>query len=82
MIRKVKESTPPSYRDTPIAVKEHTIRTLKDMVIDKLISLRFVLAMQEGIEDWENESGDAQIAPIEGPVTSGDVQEMIWGLDE
>jgi len=58
------------------------IRMLKDRAIDTLISLRMALAKQEGIEDWQNDSGDGEVTPIKEPVTSGDAQEMIWGLDQ
>lgn len=66
-------------------------RELKDKAIDVLIELRMVLAKEEGIEDWENDSscagdvlwlGERLIGTIESPVTSGDVQEIIWGLDQ
>ena len=59
------------------------IRMLKDRAIDTLISLRMALAKQEGIEDWQNDSESIHTdCRSEEPVTSGDVQEMIWGLDQ
>ena len=63
------------------AVINH-IRLLKDRAIETLISLRMALAKQEGIEDWQNDSGDGEIEIIEAPIMSGDIQEIIWGLDQ
>ena len=57
-----------------------SVRVLKDNVIDALIELRMALAKQEGIKDWENDS-EGGGTNMDSPITSGDAQEMIWGLD-
>ena len=64
------------------------IRELKDKAIDILIELRMLLAKQEGVVDsitgeaaWKELSDHATIQAIDQPITSGDAQEMIWGLN-
>jgi|TARA_R110002051_G_scaffold270960_2_gene331391 hypothetical protein len=58
------------------------IRELKDKAIGILIELRQQLAKAEGIEEWEQDSQDTVIQTILWEITSGDIQEIIWGLDE
>ena len=62
------------------------IRMLKDKAIDILIDLRMALAKQEGVEDWKNDSTEGwPIGRVDcdfDPIMSGDIQEMIWGLDQ
>ena len=76
---RVSDTSPPEKPITAAA----PIHTLKDSAIDVLISLRMALAKKEGIGDWENDSSNGGgVGIIESPVTSGDVQEIIWGLDQ
>ena len=77
---KISEMTDEEFISTVALDK---IKWLKDRAIDILIDLRMALAKQEGIEDWQNDSSNGDgVGIIESPVTSGDAQEMIWGLDQ